>query len=180
MTIGDAIQYYRKKQKITQKQFAKIIGKSCSTIQKYEIGIVVPHIDILQKIAGALDVSIEQITNFSISRNSFGLILKKLRKDKGMTQKQLGEVAGCTAREISMYEAEERKPSIKTTQALAHALSVPVGTLFGEAQDGCEKEESTNGTQNKLEIKIEINGYNPDLFIEKLDKYLATLSRKDT
>lgn len=55
-----------------------------------------------------------------------------------------------------------------------------VETLYGDAQDGCEKKESTNDTQDKLEIKSEINGYNPDLFIEKLDKYLATLSRKDT
>ena len=111
---------------------------------------------------------------------TIGDAIQYYRKKRKITQKQLAETIGCSMNSISRYENGKREPCGKTVQEIAHALSVSVAALYVDAQDGCEKKESTNDTQDKLDIKIEIHGYTPDLFIEKLDKYLSTLLRKDT
>lgn len=60
--IGDHIRTYRKAKGMTQKELAKLIGKSYSLIQKYEMGITQPPIDVLEKIAHVLEVSISDLT----------------------------------------------------------------------------------------------------------------------
>ena len=54
--IGLLIKEYRKKLKLTQKEFGEKIGKTESTIRKYEKGLVQIPNDVLEKIANFLDV----------------------------------------------------------------------------------------------------------------------------
>ena len=54
--IGKAIQKKRKEKKISQKVFAKMLGKSERTIQKYESGEITINVDVLKQIANELDV----------------------------------------------------------------------------------------------------------------------------
>lgn len=60
MKVAEQIKKLRKG-KITQKELAKKLHKSERMIQKYESGEVIPSVDILRKIAAALDVSIHEI-----------------------------------------------------------------------------------------------------------------------
>ena len=48
--IGKAIKKYRQQCGITQKQLADMIGKSLSTIQKYESGDVEAPLSVLEQI----------------------------------------------------------------------------------------------------------------------------------
>lgn len=61
MTIGQRIQELRKKRNITQKQLSEMIGKGFSTVQKYEIDAIQPPLDVLQKIADALEISLPEL-----------------------------------------------------------------------------------------------------------------------
>lgn len=56
MTLGERIKLERKKKGITQKQLAEKINKGFSTVQKYEIDVITPPLDMIQKIADALGV----------------------------------------------------------------------------------------------------------------------------
>lgn len=58
MSIGENIKKYRKIKSLTQTQLAKEIGKSESTIQKYEANEVMPPIDVLTKISEVFNISI--------------------------------------------------------------------------------------------------------------------------
>lgn len=59
MLIGEKIRNARKNKKLTQRQLAERIGKGYSTVQKYEIGVIEPPIQILKKIATVLELPLE-------------------------------------------------------------------------------------------------------------------------
>ena len=61
-----------------------------------------------------------------------GLIrLKELREEKGLTQKQLGEMFGLGRRTISVYETGVAEPSIQTIKALCKFFEVTADYLLG-------------------------------------------------
>lgn len=61
MSVASNIQQARKAAKLTQAQLAEKIGKGFSTVQKYELGLAKPPIDVMQKIAEALDVPLTKL-----------------------------------------------------------------------------------------------------------------------
>lgn len=58
-------------------------------------------------------------------------VLKEMRKEKGLTARELGEKVGVSESAISQYENGVKKPSYKTLLALAAALDVSVDYLSG-------------------------------------------------
>ena len=58
-----------------------------------------------------------------------GDVIRKLRKQKKYTQKQLGEICGIADSNIRKYETGTQKPKIETLQKIASALGVPVEML---------------------------------------------------
>jgi len=63
MEYGKRIKEARLNAKITQKGLAGAIGKSVSSVQKYEMDLATPPIDILKKIAAALDTDISWLVS---------------------------------------------------------------------------------------------------------------------
>ncbi|MCD8356435.1 MAG: helix-turn-helix domain-containing protein [Clostridia bacterium] len=55
--IGDRIKKARKSAGLTQKQLADSIGKSFSTVQKYEMNLTLPPVDVINDISKVLGVS---------------------------------------------------------------------------------------------------------------------------
>ncbi len=65
---------------------------------------------------------------FNYSKNNR---IKKLRNDKKMTLKQLGEAVGMLDSTISQYETGKREPKLETWQKLADYFGVSVSYLQG-------------------------------------------------
>lgn len=61
--VGKRIHLYRVKQNLTLEQLGILIGKSPSTISKYELGKVSIDLDTLSAIANALKISIQQLVD---------------------------------------------------------------------------------------------------------------------
>jgi transcriptional regulator with XRE-family HTH domain len=59
--IGERIKHYRQAKKITQKQLASMIGKTESSIRKYEKGLVEIPISVIENIAFSLDIPVKKI-----------------------------------------------------------------------------------------------------------------------
>lgn len=76
--IGDNIRKYRKQNKLTQTELGKLIGKTESSIRKYERGYVIIPLDVLDKIANVLNVPTYQIIDISKGVNSLEIIEKFL------------------------------------------------------------------------------------------------------
>lgn len=63
MSLGRRIQDLRKAKNITQRELAEKIGKGVSTVQKYEIDVITPPIDVISRIAEALETEINELLN---------------------------------------------------------------------------------------------------------------------
>lgn len=63
MSIGENIRFYRKKNKLSQKELSKLCNISEISIRKYESNERKPKIETIKKIADALNVSIIQLDN---------------------------------------------------------------------------------------------------------------------
>ena len=59
--------------------------------------------------------------------------LKALRKEKGITQKQLAEAIGLTERGLQGYEIKDRKPGYDALIALADYFDVSLDYLVGRS-----------------------------------------------
>lgn len=61
--------------------------------------------------------------------------LKKIREQRGLTQKQLGEAAGFSASFISLLEQGTRQTTIDGLSRIAEALRVPLSVLVDEGEN---------------------------------------------
>src|SRR5215475_780985 len=56
---------------------------------------------------------------------SFGAWVRKRRRALDLTQARLGELSACTESTVRKIEADERRPSRRTAERLAHVLRIP-------------------------------------------------------
>lgn len=139
--IGKKIKLIRQTKKITREDLAKKLNISYSSIEKYEQGLRGFRVEITNKFAEALGVTINTLLkdeNISLGEN-----IKKLRKNKGLTQDKLSEITKISIASIQRYESGKRQPNIQTLNKIAIALDVPLNELLG-----------TNATTNDIEKKI--------------------------
>lgn len=67
--------------------------------------------------------------NTSIA-TEFGQILRKLRKEAGLTQEKLGMEAGLQRNYVSSLELGEKQPSLSSVFKLAQALKIEASSLI--------------------------------------------------
>lgn len=60
----------------------------------------------------------------------FGIILKEKRKEKGLTQEELADLAGIHRTYVAGIEGGYRNPSLKNIIRIAKALKLAPKTLF--------------------------------------------------
>lgn len=72
---------------------------------------------------------IEQIMQDSSIRKAFGERVKQLRKDKGWTQKELGNKIGVTYAQLNKYEGGTNAPPLDKLHTLASALETTIDFL---------------------------------------------------
>ena len=61
--------------------------------------------------------------------------LKKARKDRGLTQEQLAEQAGLSARHIAKIEKGDANPSFEVLSTLVKTLGVSFDAIFDPASE---------------------------------------------
>lgn len=63
---------------------------------------------------------------------TFAERLKKLRKEKGLTQPEFAKEIGCSASAVASYETGRRTPNLETILAMADYFDVRTACLTGE------------------------------------------------
>ena len=85
--------------------------------------------------------------NFELDKEKFGEFIAKLRKEKGMTQKELAERLFVSDKAVSKWERGQSLPDITTLNPLADALGVTAaellncGKIEGEKVDASQIDE---------------------------------------
>ena len=67
--------------------------------------------------------------------NDFGIILQRLRKEKGMTQNQLADRINKERSKISRYEKGLQNPTLETVKEFAAIFNVSMDYLAGMERD---------------------------------------------
>lgn len=62
---------------------------------------------------------------------SIGSTIKKLRRERNMTQEQLAEYLGITANAVSQWECDRTAPDISQLPMLAYVLDVSIDEILG-------------------------------------------------
>lgn len=60
--------------------------------------------------------------------------IRRIRKEKGITQEKLAEYCGTSASYIGLMETYKNTPKLATIERIAEALNVPAGVLFNEKE----------------------------------------------
>lgn len=82
MDFGDNMMIIRKKKSLSQAALGKLIGTSGDVIGRYERGDIKPSIEVVYKIADALEVSID----FLIGRTSFQLDKEAMKRLENISE----------------------------------------------------------------------------------------------
>lgn len=61
--------------------------------------------------------------------------IRRIRKEKGITQEKLAEYCGTSASYIGLMETYKNVPKLSTIERIAEALNVPVQAIFAEKSD---------------------------------------------
>lgn len=110
MNIGENIKKYRKQKKMTQPELAAMIGKSESSIRKYENGSVTPDIETIQNIANSLNTDIYSLTGIvPLPTESIAAIKNKIESYKDIPKEIKNNL---------FYLLDGKKFSIEYTQDL--------------------------------------------------------------
>ena len=64
-------------------------------------------------------------------RDTFGVRLKKIRKQKGLPQWKLAEKIGISQQQLCLYEADKHVPSLTIFEWICTALGVSATELLG-------------------------------------------------
>ncbi len=62
---------------------------------------------------------------------AFGLVLRRLRQEAGLTQEALGFAAGLQRNYISLLELGQRQPSLTTILSLARGMDTDAAAMVG-------------------------------------------------
>lgn len=85
---------------------------------------------------------------------TLGAFIAQLRKEKGLTQKQLSEILGVSDKTVSHWEREESAPDISVLPLLAETLGVTVDELLaGEIKSEELVDSSVSDTASTVENK---------------------------
>lgn len=66
---------------------------------------------------------------------SFGRVLRELRRSRGLSQDKLADLTDTHRTYISQLERGLRSPSLRTMEAVAAALSISIRDLMGLVED---------------------------------------------
>jgi transcriptional regulator with XRE-family HTH domain len=80
------------------------------------------------------------------SHRALGLAIRELRQRQNLTQRELAELAGWHATDISSLESGRRNPTLNALQQVSHALGVRASEMLVLAES-IERREAESQTR---------------------------------
>ena len=131
----------RKNLGYSQSKIANDLGISDQAVSNWERGISFPDLTYLDNIAKLLqtnvysliegkakNIKIKENVTFDIQR--FSSYLSKLRKEKKLTQNELGKILGVSGQNISKFENGIFLPSIELIEKYAQYFNVSILNIY--------------------------------------------------
>ena len=148
--IVKKIRELRKTRGMTAKQLGNVLNVAESTISLYENGKRAPDYEMLKKISAYFGVSVDYLldnnelaesTSSSLAAG-FGMLMRKVREEKGITVEQMAYDLGMSPSLLIGIEAKSVPPSLNAAIKIADYLEVSTDYLLGMEEK--EKRNSNN------------------------------------
>lgn len=116
----------------------------------------------------------------SQSRNTFGDNLRKLRKEKGLTQQQLSDIVGIKRSAYAYYEIDKSEPSIATLLKIANALNVSVDEIVNSSRPVHSGAAEYSGlTDDELKTLIKLYKKLDNSQKHEVENYIRFITKED-
>ncbi len=116
----------------------------------------------------------------SQSRNTFGDNLRKLRKEKGLTQQQLSDIVGIKRSAYAYYEIDKSEPSIATLLKIANALNVSVDEIVNSSSPVHSGAAEYSGlTDDELKTLIKLYKKLDNSQKHEVENYIRFITKED-
>ncbi|QMU64615.1 MAG: helix-turn-helix domain-containing protein [Flavobacteriaceae bacterium] len=106
----------------------------------------------------------------------FGSKITLVRKQKKLSQSELGKLANVSGDIVGKYERNEMKPSIDTAHRLANALNVTLDYLVGDSDTVLFDKDITK----RMEAIINMESEDKKALFKILDAYIRDTNAKKT
>ena len=126
----EIIREARKSLHMTQAELADKLEVNRATLSKYENGEIIPPLKQLEKLADVLEISAEDLLRRKVRASTIGDNIKHLRESHGMTQAELGQIAGVTDKAVSTWEADLKVPRMGAVQKMADYFQIPKSVIL--------------------------------------------------
>ncbi len=104
----------------------------------------------------------------------FGDRITLVRKQKKLSQNELGKLADVSGDIVGKYERNEMKPSIETARRLANALNVTLDYLVGDSDTILFDRDITK----RIEAIIAMDGDDREALFKIIDAYIRDFKAK--
>ncbi|WP_282804672.1 helix-turn-helix domain-containing protein [Clostridium tetani] len=121
MKVGENIKKYRKKKGLTQKELAKKINLSEISIRRYEKNINTPTIEVLNKIAEALEVPVSALIDEPFSQALLNKIIKNITSNDPI--KEISDLTNIDISYLLYTYSSNAEFSLDTERKLLSLLS---------------------------------------------------------
>ena len=150
----------RKELGYSQSKIANELGISDQAISNWERGVTFPDLSYLSDIAKVLNTNVLSLItgkhkNINIKKNinfnteRFSQYLLKLRKNKHLTQNDLGKILGISGQNISKFENGVFLPSIELLEKYAKYFNVSFLNIYYGLEDNELYDNNLNNVKNK-------------------------------
>lgn len=200
-TFGERLKLLRSERNLTQEELGQHFKMKKSRISQYELNKRQADDELKKSFADYFNVSLDYLLGYSDIRNPydksekivksnnmiFGEHLKKLRDEKGITQKDLGNYVGVSDRVIGYYESNDRFPKDENVlKKIAKYFNVSLDYLMGltDIRNPYNKNDSSKGTKSLGKIISEYrekNNLSLNDFADKVGldyKYIDALEKE--
>lgn len=133
--IGDKIRALREQKGLSLLELGEILNLSFTYLSELERGTIVPSMVTLRNIADFFNVPVSLFIGNERKNSLISEKLQRIRKLKGLSQKELAQKANLSPGLIGQLETDKVHASLKTLEKLANALGVSVCYLIIEQEE---------------------------------------------
>lgn len=110
-----------------------------------------------------------------MAKNTVGSKLRSAREERGLSQRELAQLANLSTNAISLIERDENSPSVSTLQSLATALNVKMSYFFDDHEPTTVLHVKAEDRPAIVSKGVRIEGLGGKLNRQEMDPFLVTL-----
>lgn len=168
-TYGKRLKYFRISRGVTQQVLEAKSDVDRALISRYERGLDIPREAVKKRLADALGIDVSAFLNTPISnlsgkdkdkeepelfnKKEFADRLKRLRKEKALSQVDLSRKAKIYHGQIAKYEREYSTPGLENSILLADALGVTIDFLLRGSNTNSSNGDILNSELTELLVR---------------------------